>query len=157
MGRCPHLAGRVESGEEMKDIKNISERDVAIALVIMFAESTLSSFSLMNFYDNDMEFISKLADKLDVINDDKYLNKLRRVVRRLVSYNVLRSVMAKTQKDYLGEPAKQKEYSFFDPLKAVPRLTTGKSDYYMGPAAEAEWLLRRAYPKIEGNYDTRRL
>lgn len=118
---------------------------MAIQLVLELAESGLLSFALLGFYDDDAEFLRGLAERLNATDDKAFQNKLRRVVRKLVSYGVLSAVMRGTHKEYLGEPSKQMEYSFANPGKAR-LLTLGKTDYTGSPEWEAAFLLRRVYP-----------
>lgn len=130
----------------MRHPRNVSERDIAIALVLEFAKSGLRQFALFGFYDDDAEFLGELATRLGVADDRAFRNKLTRVVRKLVSYGVLYAKMRGTHKEYIGEPAKQMEYGFCNPGKAN-LLTRGESDYTGSPEWEASFLLRRAYPE----------
>lgn len=130
----------------MRHARAIPEREIAIALVLEFAESGLPAFSLLGFYDDDADFILGLAKRLSVVDDKAFKNKVTRVVRKLVRYGVLYGVMSGTQKEYIGEPAKQMDYRFTKPGKAN-LLTRGKSDYTGTPEWEAAFLLRHAYPE----------
>lgn len=134
-----------QDGAALRPIRSVSERDIAMALVLEYAESNMFSFSLLGFYDNDASFISDLAERLRVTDDKAYRNKLRKVVRHLVTYGVLSSRMAGTQKEYIGEPAKQTDYAL-KPGKAA-LIRKGKTDHTMEPEDEAAYLLRRAYPE----------
>ena len=122
----------------------LSEREIAIALVLEYADSGCTSFSLMGFYDDDFEFLHALADRLNVKDDQAFRNKLRRVVRHLVNYGVLSSRMQGTAKEYCDEPAKQMNYKL-KPGKAE-LIRKGKTDHTMAPEDEAAFLLRHAYP-----------
>lgn len=130
-----------------RKIRSVSEREIALALVLEFAESELINFSLMGFYDDDFDFISDLAERLNVANDTSFKNKLTKVVRTLVNYNVLHSRMSGTHKEYFGEPTKQMDY-WLRPGKAE-LIRRGKTDYTMAPEDEAAFLIRHAYPYPE--------
>jgi hypothetical protein len=134
----------VSEVSERRDIRRVSEREIAIALVMEFAEGEWHDFSMMGFYDDDADFISTVAERLQVQNNRAFTNKMTRVVRRLVRYNVLHGLMMSTQKDYFGEPAKQKNY-WLRPGKAV-LIRHEPGDHWMGAMGETEFLLRYAYP-----------
>ena len=51
--------------------------------------------------------------------------------------------MQGTMKEYLGEPARQMNYTFFNTL--VHARESERLGLTMGPAREAAWVLRRAY------------
>lgn len=142
-------AARPAGREGLRQVRGVSERDIALALVLELAESDLHHFSPLGFYDDDQDFLGDLANRLGVANDRAFRNKLTRVVRRLVSYGVLYAKMRGTHKEYIGEPAKQMEYGFSNPGKAN-LLTRGESDYTGTPEWEANFLLRRAYPDDAG-------
>ncbi|KND62281.1 hypothetical protein BVER_01725 [Candidatus Burkholderia verschuerenii] len=125
-------------------VRHVSEREMAIALVLEFAESGLSKFSLFGFYDDDAEFMKDVADRLRAGFTKSFHNKLTKVVRCLVRYGVLHSEMRGTHKEYFGEPTKQMEY-WLRPGKAR-LLTRGETDCTMSPEDEAAFLLRHAYP-----------
>ena len=124
--------------------RHVSEREMAIALVLELAESGLSRFSLFGFYDDDADFLEDVADRLQAGLTKSFHNKLTKVVRCLVRYGVLHSEMRGTHKEYFGEPSKQMEY-WLRPGKAR-LLTRGKTDCTMSPEDEAAFLLRHAYP-----------
>lgn len=130
----------------MKEIRQISKREIAINLVLELAESGAPyCFSPMGFYDNDSDFLSNLADRLEVKWDNKFINKLKVVARTLVNYGVLSSKMSGTAKEYVDEPSKQMNY--FLRADKVGLLTREKSYYTYGPRGEAEYLLRYAFPE----------
>ena len=129
--------------------REISERDIAINLVIELAESGLSSFSLLGFYDDDCYFLSDLAERLNVIEDKSWKNKLTKVVRVLVNYGVLTARMNNNHKDHIGEPTKQMEYTL--KVGKAQLLTRGKTEYTGDPEWEASFLLRNAYPKEQND------
>lgn len=130
---------------EKRPLRGISEREIAIALVLHYAESECISFSLMGFYDDDFDFLQGLAERLGVSHDKPMENKLRRVVRRLVQYGVLHAHMGATAKEYIDEPSKQMNYKL-KPGKAHLMLQPHRPGITMGPEGEAEYLLRHAYP-----------
>ncbi len=129
------------------EVHTLSERTIALALVMEFAEQNTTSFSLLGFYDDDLAFLEGLADRLRVRNDRAFVDKLRRIVRRLTNYGVLIGEMKGTSKEYVGEPAKQMNY-WLKPGKAE-LIRKGKTDYTMAPEDEAAFLLRHAYPADE--------
>lgn len=146
------VTGICVDGKVTKRARDISERDIAIALVLEFAESGLHSFSLLGFYDDDADFLIDLAKRLNVAEDKAFHAKLKRVVRKLVSYGVLYGSMDGTHKEYIGEPTKQMNYRFVGPGKAA-LLTRGKTDHTGTPEWEASYLLRRAYPEPDGEQE----
>lgn len=124
--------------------RQVSEREMALALVLELAESGLPSFALMGFYDDDADFLKDLADRLQVDLTKAFHNKLTKVARCLVNYGILYSQMRGTHKEYFGEPTRQMEY-WLRPGKAR-LLTRGKTEHTMSPEDEASFLLRHAYP-----------
>ena len=135
--------------ENLRLIRSVPAHEIAAALVLEYAEVNAISISLMNFYDDDMDFLQGLADKLHVKNDTSYKNKLRLVIRRLVSYGVMHARMCSTGKEYIGEPAKQMNYTLKVGKAALIRR--GKSDCTMEPDREVAFLLRHAYPQLIEN------
>jgi hypothetical protein len=136
--------------KEGRAARAVSEREIALALVLQLAQDQTGhgrtgKFSLQQFYDDDIEFVHDLGDTLGVKCDRAFDNKLRKVTQMLVRYGVLESRMSGTQKDYFGEPAKQRDY-WLPPGKAL-LLTKGQTACTMTPEGEASFLLRRAYPK----------
>lgn len=135
----------VLSANARRPIRAVPERDIALSLVLEFAQSEWGQFSLLGFYDHDADFIKTLAERLHVKNDLAFINKLRRVVRTLARYRVLHSRMSSTHKEYIDEPSKQMNY-WLRPGKAE-LIRKGKTDYTMAPEDETAFLLRHAYPK----------
>lgn len=131
----------------MRTIRQISEREIALALVLELAETRTNTFSLLGFYDDDAYFLEDLAERLDVRNDKPFLNKVRRVTRALVAGRALTSEMRGTYKEYCGEPAKQMNYSL--PVGKARLLTRGETEHTWAPEQEASFLIRRAYPEPE--------
>lgn len=125
--------------------RQVSERELAIALVMEFAETEQITVSLMGFYDDDADFISNLAQRVGVALDGAFNNKLRKVMRRLVQYGVFYSRMRGTQKEYFGEPEKTMVYWLKNGKDALIRREA-KPGICMGPLGETEFLLRHAYP-----------
>ena len=126
------------------NVRRLSERDIATALVLEYAETRAKGFALLGFYDSDIEFLSGLADRLGVPDNKGFRAKLTKIVRHLVRHNVLYTRMRGTQKEYIGEPAKQMTYILRGGKAELIR--TGKTEYTMDPDGEAAFLLRNAYP-----------
>lgn len=126
-------------------IRGISEREIAVALVLELAEGKYHDFSMMGFYDDDADFLREVAARLNVPNNKSFISKMTRVVRHLVNYGVLHSRMMSTHKEYIGEPAKQTNY-WLKPGKAE-LIRHEPGEHWMGALGETEFLLRRAYPK----------
>ena len=143
-GGCDRMS---EAASVKGSVRRISERDIALSLVMHYAEDNCTSFSLIGFYDDDFDFLQGLAERLHVPNDTAFKNKLARVVRVLVNYGVLYSRMSGTSKEYIDEPAKQMNY-WLKPGKA-DLIRRGKTHCTMAPEDEAAFLLRHAYPEPE--------
>lgn len=137
----PHWSGMLMT---KRTARMCTEREMAIALVLELANTRTNRFSLLGFYDEDLDVIAAVADKLNLADDRPFRNKLRRVCRRLVSYDALYSSRVCTQKEYIGEPEQQLDYVLL-PGKAR-LLTRGRTDVTMEPEGEAAFLLRWAYP-----------
>lgn len=133
-----------EAPASVRTIREISEREIAMALVLELAESGDHKVSLMGFYDDDLDFIMALAARLGVVDNRPFRNKLVRVARELVRVGALDSKMFGTGKEYLGEPSKTQAY-WLPPGKAG-LLTRGRTEVTMDPEGEAAFLIRRAYP-----------
>jgi len=133
----------------LRKIRSISEREIAINLVLELAESGLRRFSLLQAYDDDAQFVDDLARRLNVVLDKAFDAKLTRVVRKLVNAGALESMMSSTHKEYIGEPTKQRDY-WLPPGKAR-LLTVGATDHTGAPEWEAAYLIRRAYPILYGD------
>lgn len=131
----------------LRPVRGVSEREIALALVLELAHTQGETFSLLGFYDHDVEFVEALAERLQVACDLPFRSKLKRVVRVLVSHGVLSAEMRGTRKEYLCEPAKQMNYSLRPGKGALMRR--GETEYTWQPEEEAAWLLRRAYPAPE--------
>ncbi len=142
LGDAAYRASRLE-----RLVRRISEREIAIALVLEYAETNCINFGLLGFYDDDAEFLKGLADRLGVPENQAFKNKLTRVVRRLVNYGVLHARMRGTAKEYYGEPDKQMSYW----LKAgkAELILRGETEHTMSPENEVAFLLRHAYPEPE--------
>lgn len=137
----------VTHGACTRPARAVSEREIAIALVMEFAENDYGHFSMLGAYDNDAEFIDGVAERLDVKNDKAFTNKMTKVVRVLENYGVLIGRMISTHKEYIGEPTHQKNY-WMQPGK-VGLIRRGKTEHTFTPLGECEFLLRKAYPKPE--------
>lgn len=129
-----------------RSMRSVTEREIAMALVLEYVETNCISFSLMGFYDDDADFLQGLAERLNVPNDSSFKNKLTRVVRRLVNYGVLNSRMSGTAKEYVDEPSKQMNYRLKNGKAEVIRQER-KPGVTMGPEGETAFLLRHAYPE----------
>ena len=60
---------------EKRTARQVSERELAIALVLELTESGLNRFSLLGAYDDDAEFIDDLANRLHVEFGKAFHNK----------------------------------------------------------------------------------
>lgn len=139
------VAPTAASAEPKRTSRKISEREIAIALVMEYAESQTNQFSLADYaYDDDAEFLEDVATRLNVVNDEAFLNKLRKVTRRLVRYGVMHAEMKSTQKYYVGEPTHQMRYWLRDGKADLIRR--GRTAVTMSPEGETAFLLRHAYP-----------
>lgn len=127
-----------------------SDRDVAVAILMELAQCDPPTFSLMAYYDDDIDFISAVQKRVPEVVGKPGWNKLTKVVRRLVKCGVLSRKMKGTQKYYIGEPTKQMEYTL--DRKYCQRLAPDLYPHYrpMGPPdAEMSHILRHAYPDPE--------
>lgn len=133
----------------LKKPSQVSERDLAIALVLELAESHLDGFALLGAYDDDVEFLDALARRLGVAAGKPFLNKTTKVVRKLVNTGALCSSMWQTRSTVYGQPLRQMEYRL-PPGKAA-LLTAGKTEHTMTPHGEAAFLVRAAYPRPDND------
>ena len=78
-----------ENTQTLRTPRQVSEREIAISLVIALAESGLPSFSLAGYYEDDEDFLHELAGRLNVEKEKPFVNKLRKVTRKLVNADVL--------------------------------------------------------------------
>lgn len=144
------MAGKGETPEARiegtkRSVRSVSERDIAIALVLELAQAPPHTFSPMGFYDDDYEFLVALAERLKAPNDNQLKNKVIKVCRRLVNYGVLFAGITQTAKEYTDEPNRQQNYTL-RPGKAHLLTGPARLGITYGPQGEAEWLLRHAYP-----------
>lgn len=123
----------------MRKSRDISERQIAVGVVSEMAGSNVGEFSLYGYYDNDINFVAGVAERLSAILNKPFISKLRCVVRHLVSCGVLVASMWYTDKYYIGDPPKQMNYRLANPgyLQLFDRDD---------PEFEINFLLRRAYP-----------
>ena len=128
-----------------RKLRDVAERDLAIALVLLLAEEPTEKFSPMGFYDDDMEFMSDLALTLNVQDDKSFKNKVVKVCRHLVRFGVLYAKVTQTAKEYNDEPNRQQNY-MLRPGKGHLMRQERRPGITYGPQGEAEWLLRHAYP-----------
>ena len=129
--------------------REVTEREIALHLLVRLARLTPSTFSVTAFYDDDQDFLEDLGEALNARFDRPLTNKLRNVVRQLVRYGVLSAAMCGTSKEYIDEPARLMVYSL-DP-RYSPRLAPDLHPRYTpmegaSPIGESAFLLRRAYP-----------
>lgn len=141
------VAGVKESvpGVVKRKARDVSEREMAIALVLQLALEPTERFSPMGFYDDDMEFMKDLALELNLPYDQAFKNKVVKVCRHLVRFGVLYARIAQTAKEYIDEPNRQQNY-FLRPGKGHLMRQERRPGITYGPQGEAEWLLRHAYP-----------
>lgn len=135
-----------------RKIRQISEREIAMALVLEYVKANRDDFSLSLIADDDLEFIASLAKRLQVEGDLPFKNKLTRVVRRLVNYSVLDTHTFAGQKFYLGIPNRETRYAL-RPGKADLLRSEFVPGVTLGGEGEAEFLLRRAYPRPDDRED----
>ena len=128
-----------------RKVRDVSERELAIALVLALAHETNYTFSPLGFYDDDLEFMAELAAQLNVPYDQAYKNKVIKVSRQLVNYGVLYARITQTAKEYIDEPNRQQNYTL-NPVKVHLLTEPARPGITYGPQGEAEWLLRHAYP-----------
>jgi hypothetical protein len=128
-----------------RTVRSVSERELAITLVLLLAQKSDGKFSPMAFYDDDMDFMEDLAYKLNVPNSTSFKNKVVKVCRHLVSFGVLYARIARTAKEYIDEPNRQQNY-MLRPGKVHLLREERRPGVTYGPQGEAEWLLRHAYP-----------
>lgn len=136
-----------DNAQTLRTPRQVSEREIAITLVIALAESGLPSFSLAGYYEDDEDFVNTLAERLNVQSGKSFVNKVRKVTRILVNADVLIAERATNDRWYAGQSGGQMEYRL-RPGKAT-LLTHPASDCSMGPEGEAAFLIRRAYPNPE--------
>lgn len=141
---------------EKRTSRQTSEREIAIALVLEYAESETIAFSLADYaYDDDADFVDAVAERLNVKNDQPFMNKLRKVTRRLVRYGVMHAEMKSTQKYYVGEPTHQMRYWLRSGKAALIRRERNPG-VTMGAQGETEFLLRHAYPATDNFTEEKR-
>lgn len=128
-----------------RKVRDVSERELAIALVLQLAHEPTERFSPMGSYDDDAEFMFDLAVELNVPDDQAFKNKVVKVCRHLVRFGVLHAKIAQTAKEYIDEPNRQQNYTLRTGKGHLLRQECRPGITY-GPQGEAEWLLRHAYP-----------
>lgn len=135
---------RLESAK--RSMRSVTERELAIELVLELAQEPTHTFSPMGFYDDDYEFLGSLSERLNAPNDNQFKRKVIKVCRRLVNYGVLFARIKQTAKEYSDEPNRQQNYTL-RPGKAHLLMQPARQGVTFGPQGEAEWLLRHAYPE----------
>lgn len=131
--------------------REIPEREIALAVCLELAQGGTREFSLLGFYDDDIEYLDDLMKRLRVDGSPgapikAWRNKVRKVVQHLVKWNVLYASRRGTHKEYLGEPTQQTNYGFVNPGK-YHSLNSPAENGRWGSYREAEFLLRHAYPR----------
>jgi len=113
------------------------------------------SFCCSFSYDDDSEFLNRVAERLDLVSMgcNAFLSRIQRVCRRLEQYGILTGQLRSCHAEYYGEPRVLKRYEFADHGYAM-RLAPDLWPKYtpMGMAeVELDYLLRNAYPKKDSD------
>lgn len=124
----------------------VTDYEIAKAAVLVLAEFG-GHIAPAGYYDDDADLVDEIMKRsgLDNTGIQKFTRRLFRVCNKLCHCGVFYGTMQGTNKEYFGEPAKQREFRWLDPSYAL-RLGT---DYrYLpgmepSPQREAEFLLRR--------------
>jgi hypothetical protein len=132
----------------------LSDREIAGKLLLRLARHPVphhDRFCLCWVYDYDCDFLMALAADLNLPKNfptTSYLNRLRRVCRRLEVCGLLSGRVSSCHAEYLGEPRVLKSYEFGDPGYAF-RLAPDLHPHYtpIGKVeTELDFLLDRVYP-----------
>jgi hypothetical protein len=126
-----------------RNVRNVSEREIAIALLIRMAESEqsgLRGLSLSGLYVCDDYFIDDLAMKIGIENNKAFFNKLKRITRKLVRHNVF------LREATITREGTRSKYVFAKPWESR-RLYRKETDDASSQEREAKYLLSRAYPE----------
>ena len=130
----------------------INGREAASAILMELARHKDGRFSFCcSFaYDDDSDFLEKVAAKLGMtnMNCDQFLSRIRRVCRKLEAAGILGGRLLSCHAEYLGEPRVLKRYEFGDHGYAM-RLAPDLWPHYrpMGKAeVELDYLLDKAFP-----------
>ena len=145
------LAGRCKGGIAMTKVR-MDGRKAAAAILRQLARHKEGNFEFCcSFcYDDDSEFLEKVAKELGMIDVDceAFTSRLQRVCRRLEQCGILGGTLRSCHAEYLSEPRVLKRYEFADHAYAM-RLAPDLWPRYrpMGSVeTELEFLLDRAYP-----------
>ena len=129
----------------------LSDREFAGMVLMAMADYQKKYFAPIGFYDDDADVIDDIQERAHVAGWDcagnKLTNRIKRVCNKLVNGGVLLRGMYGTRKEYVGEPAKQMEYSFKNP-SYMWRLNPESNVNYssmMPPASELNALLNRCF------------
>ena len=137
----------------MRLIRNVSQRELAIALLIELADAGGDGISLLGCFEYHNHTIGEIATRIDVISDDALFRKLRVVARRLVTFGVLSSNMVYSPDVYasaIAGASKTMFYALYPGKRFL--LTSDATCGRFGPEGEAGYLLRNAYPPTtQGN------
>jgi len=129
----------------------MKDRNIAGVVLTAFAESDRPSFAPLGFYDDDAEILNDIGQALNMPPGPKLQRAVFRTCNQLVRSGVLTGKMQRTSKEYIDEPAKQKEFMWANPgyaarLHSPPRRYVhsilGPED---GPKFELERFLDRTY------------
>src|ERR1700722_2166417 len=129
-----------------------SDRHIAGKILMTLAHHHYDQFCLCWVYDYDHEFLTKLAAAIPLpksFPSEPYLNRLRKICRKLEAYGILSGTVMSCQREYIGEPKTLKRYQFGSGDYET-RLAPDKYPHYkpMGKVeTELDFLLERAYPK----------
>lgn len=132
----------------------LSDREIAGKLLMRLARHKPGRFCLSWVYDYDTDFLLDLAKDLNLAKAfpaDSYMNRLRRICRRLEIYGLLAGRVSSCHAEYLGEPRTLKSYQFGNHSYAF-RLAPDLYPHYtpMGLAStELEILLDRVYGDVK--------
>lgn len=113
------------------------------------AKPNVISFSASAFYDDDLDLLAGIAREAGMEEEPAYKlqRRVRKACRTLARCGILSTRMQGTQKDCLGEPARQQDYWLSNPSYAW-RLRPDLYPHYNPDATpdwELNWLLNRAY------------
>lgn len=138
----------------------VSQRKLAGIVLMTLAgrEQCGFTFSASGFYDNDFDVLVEIIEKAGFEKEPvkRSQERIRRVCRKLAQYGILATRMEGTQKEYLGEPARQQDYWFANPSHAMrlrPDLHPHLHPHYhpeYSPDFELNYLLDCVYGHQDG-------
>ena len=131
----------------------IKHREMAKVILITLArhKSGGHRFCCYAYYDDDIDFIGEVAEKLGASDMPckSFVSRMQKVCRRLVQCGVLTSTLKSCHAEYFGEPRVLNSYEFSNPSYCM-RLAPDLWPHYKpgcSPDWELDFLLRNAYPK----------